>query len=226
MIREFRSLFSMLPAVVLAAVVAIGGTASVTAQGATPDAPPTDATQVVVQRPDEDGVEQPIGTATFSEANGVVTIQVEVAGLEPGDHGIHIHEIGICDPAAEEPYATAGGHFNPTGASHGPGPQGAGTPGAATPAAGAAESHAGDLGNITVGEDGTGRLEVATDRVTLETDAEHALADADADGSALVIHQNPDDLQADPSRESGPRIACGVIFAGLEATPVAVGHRG
>lgn len=95
---------------------------------------------------------------------------------------------------------------------------------AGTPAGGAAESHAGDLGNISVGEDGTGTLEVTTDRVTLETDAKPALVDND--GSALVIHQNPDDLQTDPSGESGPRIACGVIFAGLEATPVAIGQQG
>lgn len=63
---------------------------------------------------------------------------------------------------------------------------------------------------------------MSTDQVALEADAEHSLANAD--GSALVIHQNPDDLQTDPSGESGPCIACGVIFAGLEATPVAVGH--
>jgi Cu-Zn family superoxide dismutase len=45
----------------------------------------------------------------------------------------------------------------------------------------------------------------------------------DADGSALVIHADPDDLTTDPSGNSGDRIACGVIFAPTEPmrSPVA-----
>ena len=33
----------------------------------------------------------------------------------------------------------------------------------------------------------------------------------DADGSALVIHANPDDYKTDPDGNVGPGIACGVI---------------
>lgn len=222
MIRKFRDTvfgFSSRSAlaVVFATMLAIAASPAVSAQDTTLDAtpPPEDAMRIVIQSPGEEGVENSVGTATFDEEDGTVTISVFVENLEPGDHGIHIHEIGICDPDADPRYSTAGGHYNPTGASHGPGPQGS-----ATPAEGAAESHAGDLGNITVGEDGTGTLDVTTDRVSLQTDAENTLADDD--GSALVIHANPDDLQTDPSGESGDRIACGVIFAGLDATPVPV----
>lgn len=214
---RFGSAFRSIIVTLFASALAAGSVAAVAAQGATPDvAPPSEGMRVVIQSPDEEGFEQAIGTANLLEENGVVTISVEVEGLEPGEHGIHIHEIGICDAAADEPYSTAGEHFNPSGASHGPGPQGD-----ATPAEGASESHAGDLGNITIGDDGTGTLEVSTDRVSLDSEAENTLADQD--GSTLLIHENPDDLETDPSGESGARIACGVIFAGLDATPVAEG---
>lgn len=70
--------------------------------------------------------------------------------------------------------------------------------------------HAGDLGNITVNDDGTFTFEVTVQNVGLGEDAENALADED--GSALLIHANPDDLETDPGGESGGRIACGIIF--------------
>ncbi len=37
---------------------------------------------------------------------------------------------------------------------------------------------------------------------------------ADADGSAIVIHANPDDHKAQPIGGAGARIACGVIAGG------------
>jgi superoxide dismutase, Cu-Zn family len=33
----------------------------------------------------------------------------------------------------------------------------------------------------------------------------------DADGSALVVHEGPDDYKSDPAGNAGKRIACGVI---------------
>jgi Cu-Zn family superoxide dismutase len=42
---------------------------------------------------------------------------------------------------------------------------------------------------------------------------------SDMDGSAIVIHADPDDLVTDPSGNSGDRIACGVIFGPTEMTP-------
>ncbi len=36
----------------------------------------------------------------------------------------------------------------------------------------------------------------------------------DADGSAMVVHANPDDLKTDPSGNSGGRIVCGVFRQG------------
>ena len=82
-----------------------------------------------------------------------------------------------------------------------------------------AESHAGDLGNITVDETGRISVSVTTTSVTFAVGAENSLADAD--GSALVIHENADDLMTDPTGESGGRITCAVLFAPTSGTPAA-----
>jgi Cu-Zn family superoxide dismutase len=134
---------------------------------------------------------QTVGTATFTEVSGGVRIVVEVRGLPPGEKGVHIHEVGKCDPPG---FTTAGGHFNPGKRQHG-----LRNPGG---------PHAGDLPNIRVEADGNGRLETTTSRVTLSGGPTSLF---DGDGSALVVHAAPDDFQTDPTGNSGARIACGVI---------------
>jgi Cu-Zn family superoxide dismutase len=159
---------------------------------------------------------QEIGTASLVELpDGSLSITVN-ATLEPGDHGIHIHETGVCDPGGDEPFASAGGHYNPGGARHGGPPQASPTAADANLASpvGEQSGHAGDLGNITAGDDGTAILIVTTNRTDLT-------GLADEDGSALVIHANPDDLATDPSGNSGGRVACGVIFAPRDGAPAA-----
>jgi Cu-Zn family superoxide dismutase len=129
-----------------------------------------------------------IGWATFVEdASGTVHVNVKVNGLSAGLHGIHIHRVGQCAPT----FAAAGSHHNPLGATHG--------------------GHAGDLPNLVVNDEGRGRLNSATDSASLSTGP---LSVFDADGSALVIHADPDDGITDPTGNSGARIACGVIQAG------------
>jgi Cu-Zn family superoxide dismutase len=151
-----------------------------------------------------------VGAAVFlPNEDGSVHIEVEVQGLPEGDHGIHIHETGTCDPSGDDPFASAGGHFNPSGAQHG-GPMQQGQAGSASPEADQ-QHHAGDLGNITIDADGNGSLSMDAAAFTLDEGAENSLRDDD--GSAIVIHENPDDMMTDPSGNSGGRIACGVIFA-------------
>ena len=94
-------------------------------------------------------------------------------------------------------FESAGDHFNPTKAQHG----------SANPRG----PHAGDLPNITIDANGRGHLEATLKRVSIETGARSLF---DADGSAIVIHADPDDLRTDPSGNSGARIACGVIVRG------------
>jgi Cu-Zn family superoxide dismutase len=124
---------------------------------------------------------------------GDVEVLARVHGLAPGFHGFHIHTTGRCDAPG---FMTAGGHFNPTGASH---------PG-----------HAGDLPSVLVNADGTGVLVAVTDRFSI---AELS----DADGSAVIVHSGPDNFANIPPRygtpdqetlntgDSGTRVACGVV---------------
>jgi Cu-Zn family superoxide dismutase len=134
---------------------------------------------------------QSVGTAHLTQVGNVVRLVVEARGLPPGLHAFHIHAVGKCDPPD---FTTAGGHFNPTGKQHGAlNPQG---------------SHAGDLPNLNIGPDGTGRLETATEQVTLGSGPTSLW---DADGSALVVHAAPDDFKTDPTGNAGGRIACGVL---------------
>jgi Cu-Zn family superoxide dismutase len=88
---------------------------------------------------------QSVGTAQLTEVGGGVQIVLDVRGLPAGVKGVHVHEVGKCDPPG---FTTAGGHFNPGKKQHGlQNPRG---------------PHAGDLPNVTVATDGTGRLETTS----------------------------------------------------------------
>jgi Cu-Zn family superoxide dismutase len=111
-------------------------------------------------------------------------------GLSPGAHALHIHETGECEP----PFKSAGGHFNPSGKTHGfRSPHG---------------WHAGDLPNVTVDEDGTVAVEVLATGLSVASGDGKLL---DADGSALIVHEGVDDYTSQPSGNAGKRIACGVV---------------
>lgn len=132
---------------------------------------------------------QSIGTVRMWESPGAVTFRIEAAGLPLGIHGVHVHAVGRCDAPKFE---SAGSHWNPTGRKHG----------VENPAG----PHAGDMPNITVAANG-----VLGATVTLPGASFASLIDAD--GSALVIHADRDDLRTDPSGNSGGRIACAVVGA-------------
>jgi superoxide dismutase, Cu-Zn family len=137
-----------------------------------------------------------VGQATFRETPGGVQIMVSARGLPPGERAIHLHETGQCDPPT---FQSAGGHFAPMDRAHGfEHPQG---------------PHAGDLRNITIGADGALRQEFLNERITLREGQPNSILDGD--GTALVIHAEPDDYVSQPSGDAGDRIACGVVRSGM-----------
>ena len=142
-----------------------------------------------------DGTGQTIGWARVTEDSaGQLHLNVHVAGVTPGRHGIHLHAIGQCVGPA---FASAGGHHNPLGAEHG--------------LDNLAGAHAGDLPNLRVNGAGRGHLDAVSHHATLSGGPVSLF---DADGSAIVIHANEDDQVTNPTGNSGARIACGVIEAG------------
>lgn len=133
------------------------------------------------------------GEVAFEPApGGGVHISAFVSGLEgAGEHGFHIHEIGDCSAAD---FKSTGGHFNPEGAVHG-GPDDG-------------ERHAGDLGNITIGENGSGELHAVSTLLSLDPNSPSSVV-----GRGVILHAGTDDLVSQPTGAAGGRIACGVIEA-------------
>ncbi|MCA9471084.1 MAG: superoxide dismutase family protein [Nitrospirales bacterium] len=142
------------------------------------------------------------GTAILKERESpegikLVDIMMEVKGLKDGKHAVHIHEVASCEPCG-----SAKGH-------HDPGPNSNSAPDAPLfnhP------YHMGDLVNIEV-KDGVGKVHMATSRITLSGGR---LSVLDENGSAFIIHTNPDlycdqEDELNPGCAGGSRDACGII---------------
>lgn len=132
-----------------------------------------------------------VGTVSLSTAGDGLSLVLTVSDMEPGEHGVHIHQTGDC---TAPDFTSAGGHWNPTGKMHGLDAE--------------KGSHMGDLPNLVVGEDGTGMLEATIAGASLEGGDNPLLDD---DGAAFIVHAGPDDQVTDPSGDSGSRVACGVF---------------
>jgi superoxide dismutase, Cu-Zn family len=137
---------------------------------------------------DKDGKE--VGKVELTDTPSGVLMRLTLDGVPPGDHAVHVHTVGKCEPPD---FKSAGPHFNPDDTKHG--------------LMNAEGPHAGDMPNLHVPEGGKLTVEVLNEMVTL--DAEPALLDDD--GSAIVVHATSDDYQTDPAGNAGDRIACGVV---------------
>jgi len=122
-----------------------------------------------------------------------VKVHMVVKGLSPGKHAVHIHETASCEPCS-----SAGGHFDP-------GPNSNTSPDGNHP------FHAGDLINLRVSDNRVGRMRITTSRISLSSGP---LSIFDEDGSAFIVHANPDSYcpeGAVPGCAGGARAACGII---------------
>lgn len=135
-----------------------------------------------------------IGTITvdgLSELRTLVTVNI-TNGPE-GEHGVHLHTTGRC----EGDFTSAGGHFNPNNTLHGDPDY--------------PVHHAGDLGNVSIGPDGKGRITITTTLLSLNASALNSAIDR-----AVIVHANRDDLTAGDGSpgytgNSGARIGCGIV---------------
>jgi superoxide dismutase, Cu-Zn family len=128
------------------------------------------------------------GKVTFTQVEDGVEIVADLTGLQPGQHGFHIHEFGDCSMADGK---CAGAHFNPTGAPHG-GPDDA-------------KRHVGDLGNIKADGEGHATYKRVDKMIALS-------GPRSIIGRAVIVHAKQDDFKTVTS--AGDRIGCGVIGIG------------
>jgi len=134
------------------------------------------------------------GVVNFVQDGDSVKISGEISGLTPGLHGFHVHQFGDNTDGC----TSAGPHYNPDGCSHG------------APTNGQGERHAGDLGNVTAGEDGVAKLDITDSMISLT--GERSVL-----GRTMVIHADVDDLGqgghelSKTTGNAGGRLACGVI---------------
>ncbi len=129
------------------------------------------------------------GTAMLSDTAAGLKVDVDVNGVPAGTHGIHIHENGSCADLGN----AAGTHYNPDGVKHG-----------MVTKDGLTAAHAGDMGNIEIGADGSGSLSMVIPGVTV-SGGKYNVA-----GRAIILHEKQDDF-GQPTGNAGARIGCGVI---------------
>ncbi|MFD1333991.1 superoxide dismutase family protein [Oceanobacillus iheyensis] len=138
-----------------------------------------------------------VGTALLSDQEDAVAIELDLEGLQPGFHAIHIHEYGRCEAPD---FTTAGNHLNPQGKEHGMiHPEG---------------SHLGDLPNIEADAGGLVHAELELSGASLQEGKSSLINN---DGTALIVHEGQDDGMSQPGGDSGTRIVCGEIHAEKES---------
>jgi len=133
------------------------------------------------------------GFVTFKTVGARVLITAEIQGLKPNaEHGFHIHEKGDCSGGDG---MSTGGHFNPSGKTHG--------------AHGSSAHHDGDLPSIVADMNGNAKFSFETTAVTVGSGSK------DIVDRGLIVHRDPDDYKSQPTGNAGPRLACAIIVKAM-----------
>lgn len=113
-------------------------------------------------------------------------LRVDLSGLTHGFHGIHLHMVGNCSDH-DAGFKASGSHLNPNNNDHG--------------LMNEEGYEMADLPNVYAHHSGHARAELFIGGLT------EALA-LDADGFAIVVHENEDDHMTQPIGGAGARVAC------------------
>jgi Cu-Zn family superoxide dismutase len=132
------------------------------------------------------------GSAVFVAAADRVTLELELRGLTPGVHAVHLHEKGDCSAPDG---MSAGNHWNPTDQQHGEW--------------GHDSFHLGDIGNVIAGQDGEAKFRLETDRWSIGSGEANDILNR-----SVIVHDKPDDFTTQPTGAAGGRVGCGVIEKG------------
>ena len=131
------------------------------------------------------------GEVSFTEKDGVVSMEAHIYGLDPGTHAIHLHEKADCSSPDGK---STGGHWNPTFEQHGAWKEESGF-------------HRGDIGNFEADDNGHGMIKFSTDLWCIDCDDPIK----NIVGKAVIVHQGADDLISQPSGAAGSRVSCAGI---------------
>jgi Cu-Zn family superoxide dismutase len=126
---------------------------------------------------------------------GDLRIVARVLGVEPGEHGLVVHDGAACFDARGQP--VLGGHFDPFEMPHG--------------APNTAGAHLGDFGNVVVGRDGKGEQVIVLEQAYYPI--RRVSGWESLRGKPLALHAARDDYTTQPDGGVGPVLACGLINA-------------
>ena len=139
-----------------------------------------------------------LGTVELSQTGRGVLITLDLHGLPPGEHAVHVHAVGACEPKTH--FASAGPHLSVD-------------PQILTPRAHGYFARGGpddgDLPNEFASGDGTMRAASITNAFTLGNGGKSIF---DRDGASIVVDARADDYRSQPAGNSGKAIACGAIL--------------